>query len=296
MKKNVSSFFVILAGCLWGFMGLLVRSLNREGLAAMDICFIRASITLVAMFLLLLVTRRDALKIKWKDVWCFVGTGAVSVTFFNFCYFKTMALTSLSVAAVMLYTAPAFVMILSVILFHEKFTVKKLLALLFSFCGCAFVSGIMKGTGALSLSGICFGLGAGIGYALYSIFGRYALEKGYQSDTISFYTFLFAAVSSLFFVDVPKIGSVMIHHGPLCLKTVVLVLLVTLFPYYIYTKGLEHLETGTASVLASVEPVVATLIGILVYREVFDGWNMLGIVLVLFSIVLLNGGRRNVKE
>lgn len=281
---------VLAAGSLWGLMGLLVRSLNEVGLSAMEICFVRAAVTFVCMLAGLLLFDRKALKIRLKDIWCFVGTGAFSVSFFNFCYFKTITLTSLSVAAVLLYTAPAFVMLMSAVLFKERFTRQKLLALLAAFVGCAFVSGIVGGAGALSFQGILYGLGSGIGYALYSIFGRYALERNYSSVTISFYTFLFAAVSSVFFVDGGKVLLTVGSSLQLGSRTVFLVLLVTLLPYLSYTRGLKGMENGTASVLASIEPVVATLVGIMVYKESLNGWNLLGICLVLGSIVLINAG------
>ena len=120
LKYRKFSLFVLLAGSLWGFMGLLVRSLNAVGLTSMEICFIRGAVTFVVMLAGLLLFDRKALRIKLKDIWCFVGTGAFSVAFFNFCYFKTMTLTSLSVAAVLLYTAPAFVMLMSAVLFKES--------------------------------------------------------------------------------------------------------------------------------------------------------------------------------
>ncbi len=285
---NLSAIYVLLAGILWGFMGVLVRTLNEQGLGSMEICFLRGAVTFVVMLGGLLVLNRKALVIRWKDVWCFIGTGAFSVAFFNFCYFKTMTLTSLSVAAVLLYTAPAFVMLMSAFLFKEKLSGRKLLALLFAFLGCAFVSGIAGGRGTLSAVGILYGLGAGFGYALYSIFGRYALIKGYGSVTISFYTFLFSAIATFFFADVQTVISVMGSSSGLLVKTVLLVLLVTLLPYLSYTKGLNGMENGAASVLASIEPVVATLVGILLYKETLSVWNVLGIGLVLGSIVLIN--------
>lgn len=286
---------VLAAGSLWGLMGLLVRSLNEAGLSSMEICFVRAIIAFICMLAGLLLLDRKALKIRLKDIWCFVGTGAFSVTFFNYCYFKTMTLTSLSVAAVLLYTSPAFVMLLSAVLFKEKLTRQKAAALILAFAGCCFVSGIVGGAGALSLKGILYGLGAGFGYALYSIFGRYALERNYSSITISFYTFLFAALSSVFFVDSGKVLSTVGSSFQFGVRTVFLVLLVTLIPYLSYTGGLKGMENGTASVLASIEPVVATLVGILVYHEKMNIWNLLGICLVLGSIVLINirFGKRN---
>ena len=285
---NSSALFVLAAGSLWGFMGLLVRTLNRVGLASMEICFVRAVITLITMFFGLLIFDRKALKMKIRDVWCFIGTGAFSVSFFNYCYFKTMTFTSLSVAAVLLYTAPAFVMLMSAVLFHERLSARKLAALGLAFVGCAFVSGIVGGAETLSASGILFGLGAGFGYALYSIFGRYALEKNYSSVTISFYTFLFASVSTLFFVDAKEVLVTIGSSLQLTVKTVLLVLLVTLLPYLSYTRGLKGMENGTASVLASIEPVVATLVGILIYKEEMSLQNVIGICLVLGSIFLIN--------
>lgn len=285
---NSSALFVLAAGSLWGFMGLLVRTLNRVGLASMEISFVRAVITLITMFLGLLIFDRKALRIKIRDVWCFIGTGAFSVSFFNYCYFKTMTFTSLSVAAVLLYTAPAFVMLMSAVLFHERLSARKLAALGLAFVGCAFVSGIVGGAETLSASGILFGLGAGFGYALYSIFGRYALEKNYSSVTISFYTFLFASVSTLFFVDAGEVLATIGSSLQLTAKTVLLVLLVTLLPYLSYTRGLKGMENGTASVLASIEPVVATLVGILIYKEEMSLQNVIGICLVLGSIFLIN--------
>lgn len=289
---NLSAVYVLLAGSLWGLMGLLVRTLNAEGLGSMEITFVRGIITFTVMLMGLLVLDRKALKVRVRDLWCFVGTGAFSVAFFNFCYFKTMTLTSLSVAAVLLYTAPAFVMLMSAFLFKEKLSRRKLAALVLAFLGCSFVSGIVGGAGVLSLEGILCGLGAGFGYALYSIFGRYALMRGYHSVTISFYTFLFSSISTFFLVDAAYVFTVVSGNAILLGKTVFLVLLVTLFPYLTYTKGLDGMENGTASVLASIEPVVATLVGVLIYKESLNIFHIIGICLVLGSIVLLNKNKK----
>lgn len=291
-QGTLSAFYVLLAGSLWGFMGILVRALNAEGLGSLEITFIRSFVTFVVMLAGLLVFNRQALRIRWKDIWCFVGTGACSVAFFNFCYFKTITLTSLSVAAVLLYTAPAFVMLMSAFLFQEKLSFRKLAALILAFLGCAFVSGIVGGSGALSVTGVLYGLGAGFGYALYSIFGRYALMRGYSSVTISFYTFLFSAAATFLLADGMGAFAVVSSSMGLLIKTIFLVLLVTLFPYLFYTKGLHGMETGTASVLASIEPVVATVVGVLAYRESMSTQNAIGMILVLGSIVLINNKKK----
>ena len=134
--KKVSFVFILISGILWGCLGVFVRNLNDVGLVSMDIVFLRAVVTAVSMVLFLLVYDRKMLKIRLKDFWCFLGTGIASITFFNFCYFKAVTLTSMSVAAVLLYTAPAIVMVLSYFLFHEQFSVRKAIALVMTFVGC----------------------------------------------------------------------------------------------------------------------------------------------------------------
>jgi len=287
-SKTASIAFVLASGCMWGCMGLVVRPLNEIGLVTMDICFLRSVITFAVMFAGLLLFDRSALKIRIRDIWCFIGTGALSVSFFNFCYFKTITLTSLSVAAVLLYTAPAFVMIMSFFLFKETMTKRKVIALLIAFTGCVLVSGVINGSGTLNAKGLLVGLGAGFGYALYSIFGRYALQRGYNSITITFYTFVFATVATVFMADVSSIINIVGTHPQLGVYAAFMILFVTLFPYLCYTKGLSGMENGTASVIASIEPVMATVLGILIYKEKMTFMNAFGMILVLLSIIILN--------
>ena len=116
--------------------------------------------------------------------------------------------------------------------------------------------------------------------------------RGYHSVTISFYTFLFSSISTFFLVDATYVFTVVSGNAILLGKTVFLVLLVTLFPYLTYTKGLDGMENGTASVLASIEPVVATLVGVLIYKESLNIFHIIGICLVLGSIVLLNKNKK----
>ncbi len=104
--------------------------------------------------LFLLIFDRKLFVIRLKDLWCFLGTGICSIVFFNFCYFKAITMTSLSVAAILLYTAPAIVMVLSYFLFKEKLTKRKLLALAMTFAGCVLVTGILTEKGSVSFGGL----------------------------------------------------------------------------------------------------------------------------------------------
>ena len=193
--KKLAGLMILTAGILWGILGIFVRELNADDLASMDIVLIRAVTTTIILLPILFIRKKGEWKIRLRDIWCFIGTGIGSIVFFNFCYFKAVVMTSLSVAAVLLYTAPAFVIIISAFIFRERVTVKKVIALILTFLGLMLVTGILGSGSRLSAGGILFGLGAGLGYALYSIFSRFAIQRGYPPLTITFYTFLIAAIS-----------------------------------------------------------------------------------------------------
>lgn len=286
--KNLAPWFILLAGILWGSMGIFVRVLNQDGIEAIDIVAIRAITTTFCLLILLLLLDRQLLKIKIRDIWCFLGTGVLSILFFNYCYFHTIELTSMSVAAVLLYSSPAFVMLLSYFLFHEQITICKWVSLVLVIIGCAFVTGIVGNAGVLTMRGIFTGLGAGLGYALYSIFSRYAIEKGYHSLTILFYTFLFAMIGVIPLADLSLIAKVT-FSAPVKVGFVFAFGIVsTVLPYLVYTAGLVYVENGKAAILAAIEPVMATVLGVVLYQEKISAWNILGILFVFGSIVLSN--------
>ena len=285
--KKAAPFLVILAGCCWGTMGIFVRYLNGIGLAAMQIVECRALLTTVGMFGLLGIFRRDLLRVKAKDLWCFAGGGIVSVILFNYCYFQTIQQASLSAAAILLYTSPIFVLLLSVPLFGEKLTRKKILCLAMAFVGCALASGMTAGGMTLSPKTLLFGLGSGFGYGLYSIFSRFALQRGYHPITITAYIFLFGAIGGIPMTDfgpIVQIAGQPEHLLYLAVYTVV----TTMIPYVAYTTGLQQVENGVAAVLACIEPVMATVFGIFFFDELptLAGWG--GIALVLTALTLLN--------
>lgn len=277
---------VIAAGTFWGTMGFFARNLYAVGFGPLEVAQTRITTGLLLVGIYILLFNRNNFKVKLKDIWCFLGTGIVSLLLFSTCYFSALNYTSLAVAAILLYTAPFFVMLLSLILFKEKMNGKKVLALLLAFSGCVLVSGVGADT-AFSWKGITLGIGSGFFYALYSIFGRYAINRGYGAWTMTFYTFLFCSIGCAFLSDWQVIGSAL-GNSDTVLWILGLGLVTAFLPYVLYSMGLESMESSKASILASVEPVVSALFGVFVFREVLSVWGILGIAMVLGAIIVLN--------
>lgn len=279
---------VLAAAVLWGMMGLYVRQFTAAGLSAWDTTALRIFCGLVFVAVYLLLFRRDRFRVRLRDLWIFFGTGVCSLLFFSWCYFASINRTSLSVAGVLLYTAPVFVMLLSALLFRERITGRKLLALLLAVMGCALVSGILTGHARVDAVGLLLGLGSGFGYALYSIFSRYAIDRRYDFWTILFYTFLFCSVCCLPFARWQTIVPVLSGSERLILLMLAMGFFTAFLAYGLYTIGLERMESSRAAIIASLEPVVGTVIGFLVFREVPQWDSILGIGLVLAAIGVLS--------
>ena len=284
---------ILTAATGWGLIGLFTRPLTAAGLSALQVTFVRSVIVFVGMGLFLLVKDRSLLRIDLRDLWIFLGTGLVSIVFFNVCYFTTIQMTTLAAASILLYTAPCFVMLMSAVFFQEKITAQKLAALALAFGGCVLVSGI--GAGGITPFGLLTGVGAGLGYAMYSIFSKIALKK-YHTFTVIFYTFVVSTACLAPFVHVGQGLAVVTGSGRTLLLALGLGVVSTFMPYVFYTGGLEHVEAGRASVLAFAEPMVATLAGIVVFHEQLNAKNAAGIALIFLAIVLLNIPLHRQKE
>ncbi|MDD4509251.1 MAG: EamA family transporter [Eubacteriaceae bacterium] len=297
MNKS-AGLSVLLAASFWGIIGVFVNTLTAMGFTNSEIIFVRAIMTTLCIFGWLFIKDREAIPIKVKDIWIFMGMGILSFVCFNLCYLQCIAITGMSVAAVLLYTSPIFVMLFSIVLFKESMTRAKGIALFLAFGGCVLVTGIIGDNGrTLTLTGILLGLGSGLGYSLYTVFGHYGVAR-YNSLAVTAWAFLFGTLGILPFVDFGHMLMVM-ANSPLALALILLCGLVTnVLPYICYTYGLAKMEGSKAAILACLEPVVATIVGVLVYGEPITLTSTLGIVLVIGAVGVLNRdfGQKDVPE
>ena len=288
MFQRIGPLLIIIAACFWGCMGIFVRHLGTFGFSAIQIVSIR--ITLAALFfaLILLVKDRAGFKILPRDIPLFLGLGFGSILFFTVCYFTAITIMPLSTAAILLYTSPIWIVLMSAVFFREKMNGKKLVALALAFAGCVLVSGI-SGEG-ITLTGLLIGLGSGIGYGLYSILGTVALRR-YSPYTVTTYTFLLAAAGSLLIcspADMLSKFSAASYSTSLIFFCFLTALVTAVIPFLFYTLGLRSVEASKAGILATVEPMVATIIGFTCFSEALTLLSATGIALILAAVVLLN--------
>lgn len=277
--------YVLTGGVLWGCIGIFVKMLSTSGLTPMEAVTARATGAAIIFALVTYFNNPRLLKIKLKDWWIFLGSGFISLAGFNYFNFTCINLSGMATAALLLYTAPVFVMLMSLFLFEEKLTKRKCIALLCTLTGCTLIVGVLEQGLNLNWTIVGTGLASGIGYALYTVFTKYAMLRKYHPLTVATYTFLGCAIAAQLIsggLPYQQIDT----RGWLGIAGIVFIC--SLGANYFYTKGLAGIDASHASIIATVEPLVAAILGILVFHEPISYTKILGMLLILGSIVLLS--------
>ena len=212
--------------------------------------------------------------------------GGIGVALFNMFYFRTIQMTTLSTASILLYTAPFMVMVISALLFKDRITLQKVCALLIAFTGCVMTIGFIDSE-ELSIIGILSGLAAAFCFSQYTIFGKIALHK-YNPFTVTAYAFGAVAILLAPFCDFGKMITLMGESYVCAINLLTLGLFLTLIPFICYTKGLEKMEPSRAMIIAFVEPLTAAVAGVAAFGETLSPIKISGMALIFLSLIILS--------
>lgn len=293
--KKTGFLFIILAGLCWGTSCIFVHFLSPYGFTATQMTALRGWVALLCLGIYLLLRQRHRFRIRGKELVYFVASGA-SLFGTASCYYAAMQLTSVSTAAVLLYTAPALVMLYSVFFLGERFSLGKGISLVCMLVGCGLVSGITDGF-TFDAVGLVLGILSGVLYAAYNIFSKLEVKKGADPVSATFYCFATISVIALV-VAKPTTIPAMVAIEPLTVLLLILGIGIVTFvlPYLLYTIALKEVPAGTASALAITEPMAATLYSVLFLSETLTLPAICGILLILFAVVLLSRGEHPVHR
>lgn len=290
MKNKISTLLPIIAGALWGSVGVFVRGFTNGNIDNVSILVMRVLFAAIMMFVFIAIKDKSLLKINLKDVWVFACGGIVAMFGMNFCYNNAINSLSLSLAGVLLALSPVFVMFLAAILFKEKITARSIVCMIFALIGCTMASGVIGGGEiAFSTSGILFGIAAAFFYGLTSIFSKIAMEKGYHALTMTFYSMLILAIVLLPFADWKLVGEyVMVSPANNIIFILMHSLCTAVLPYLLYNLALSNVDASLASILvAGAEPLAAMIFGIIFFAEMPSVVSILGLVVTIVALTIL---------
>ena len=285
MKKR-AILMIVIAGIFWGTSGIFVHYLSPHGFTSYQMTAIRAIVSTVCILTFALIKERAAFRVKPVDLLMFLGIGA-SLFFTASLYYTSMQLTSVSTAVVLMYAAPIYVTVFSVLFLKEKMTKLKLAAVACMLVGCCLVAGVI---GGLSFDGVGILLGvlSGVSYATYNVLTKIAMLRKINPVSVTLYGFLFMSLISLFVLEPQKVA----EYASASPKTVIPLMIALgictfVIPYFLYTLAMNELSAGTASALGIVEPMAATLFSVLIFHERLSLLPAIGILLILGAICMI---------
>lgn len=271
--------FILVAAALWGIIGPISRLAFTENISPMEVAFWRAVLTW-GFFGIHAVIKKET-GIEKKDYGLIFLFGITGVTLFYGSYQIAVNTGGAALAAVLLYTAPAWVAVMSRIFFKERMTPSKLIALALTITG---VIGVSMGAGGVTFhitpTAILSGLLAGFCYALYYIFGKH-FSGSYSSPNIFLYILPIGALTLYPWVDFTH-KSLTAWGALLCLA-----FLSTYGAYYCYYLGLKYLEPTRAAITATLEPVIAAIVAYFWWNEYFSTIGYIGSAMILASVFLM---------
>jgi drug/metabolite transporter (DMT)-like permease len=260
---------------------------GRYGLSSETIAFLRAGGSFLILLVALAVGRPSWLRIARPDLPFFALFGLVGIAGFYIVYAYAIRLSGMAVAVVLMYTAPAWVVLIARWAFGEPLNVRKIAALVLVFGGCVLVGGVYDlASVRLDIPGILFGLGSGVTYGLYTIFQKRALQD-YSPWTALLYALAFGTLFLIPFQSQAALANVV--REPLLLGwTFLLALGPTLGAALLYALGLQRLPASVASIAATWEPALATVLAATVLGENLSIPQVVGIALIVSGVVLLS--------
>ncbi|MFD2190549.1 DMT family transporter [Pistricoccus aurantiacus] len=282
---SISTVFVVLAALFWGLSGGIGGILMADGWNPLVVSFYRGAIGLLFV-LAWLALRPQGSGLSSGRMWFWAAVAGVGVAGNFAFYFVSIAQGSVAVAATLMYCAPVFVYLVSFTLKLERPTLLKWAAIAMVMLGIVLLTRIYAtGSGGVTLMGAVAGLLSGLSYAVF-IFGfKYAAPHG-SPQAILVIAFAVLATILISLSDTDQALAVL--GTPSWPLFVILGVFGAGLSFILYIVGLNHTAPAVASIVAMVEPVTASLFGVVVLGESLAAVQIVGMGLILVTVTILS--------
>ncbi len=268
MRFEKSCIYVILGAIMMGTLPIFVRELSVQGMNAIQITSLRLLTGFIYLSVFYLVLGKKPKLRNWKFIFLISVINTATILF----YIKSIQVTKVATAALLLYMAPVYVVIFSFII-GEKISLKQLFAVVMGLIGLWFIISPNE------ISGDVFGVLSGIFYAFYFLVMKRARS---EMDSLSI-TFAYLGISSIFLSPFAL--------SPIKLNQIIWVLglglIPTAFAFTIFNHGIKGCGASNSSLSALVEPLTVSVIGYVFFGEVLSIRQVLGGILILTSIFVI---------
>ncbi|MGR6966477.1 EamA family transporter [Geodermatophilus sp. URMC 61] len=299
-RPPLGSALTVGAACLFAVNGTVSTLALQAGVPAPWLTALRCGGAAVVLLAALAVVAPARLRITWREVPFLAAFGVVGVALTQYLYYVAIGRLPVGIALVFEMTAPVLVALWVWLVRGERVRRRLWAALGLSLSGLVLVAEVWQGGGSLDAGGVAAALGAALCLAGYYLMGGRGTATR-DPVALTCWTFvaaaLFWAVAAPFRPFDPAVlgSSVPISLGSLELPLWVLVgwiaVLGAVLPFWLSLSALRHLPPTTAGLIATVEPVLASVVAWVWLEQVLSGWQVLGGLVVLVGIGLAQTAR-----
>lgn len=274
------------AAVLWGTIGPFVKLLSNLDFSPQAIVFVRLFFGFTVISLYLMSTCPHLLKIDAKGLMYCAAVGLITQTGFNLTYVRAIDLIGVSLSAVLLYLAPFFLLLWSILIFKEKPTPYKVIGVGVCVLGAALaVTGGNLSVATLSFEGLIMGILSALFYSLMTVFSRLLL-KTMPTLTLIVYSFMFGALFTLPTLSLKDLNPI-INSPSNLLLCLAMGLIPAALAYILYFKGMsQQPDLAVVGVISTLELIVALFLAVLFFGEPMTVWHIAGVILIILSIVI----------
>ncbi len=278
---------------------IFIRYLTLNyNMPALVLAFWRAVFVVLTLLPILAIRRRDLLHTTSNHRAYLLLFGFV-LSIFNALWTLSVAMNGAAVSTVLVYSSAAFTALLGRWLLQERLGWGKILAVVLCMTGCVLVAEAYDANVWQSNTlGILTGILSGLAYALYSLMGRSASQRGLNPWTTLCYTFSFAAVLLLAYNLIPGVelpGTINRFKDFFWLQDSfagwsVLILLAagpTLSGYGLYNVSLSYLPSSTVNLILTLEPAFTATLAYILFGERLLVIQIAGSFLIIAGVVIL---------
>jgi len=278
MNRLTGITLIIISAASFGTLAIFGHYAYAAGIDTLTLLFLRFTFAALLMGLLMIL-RREPLP-RGRTLLLLIGMGALGYVGQSFTFLSAIKYASAGLVALLLYTYPAFVVILSAIFLYERVTRLKITALLMALFGTALTVGPAGG----QLKGALLALAAALIYSVYIIVGTGVMKhvSAVQSATV-----IFASAGLIYAILVALNGPQPPSNAQGWLIVAGTVVIATVVPVATFLAGLERIGPTNAAMLSTLEPVVTVLLAALLFDEQLQPVTLLGGGLIIAAVVVL---------
>ena len=291
MTRRTAVLAVVASAACFATLGILTKWAFAHGAEPLSLLAVRFALAAVVMGVMQAIRDPASLKVTRGDLLRFLGLSLTGYGAASLCYSYAVREIGASVTTVLLYTYPALVSVIGWLFLREPFPARRAAGVVLTFAGCALVADVLAGAGDLSAAGVLLGLGAGLGYAVFSVLSYRTLRRAPRL-TIMTYMFGFSAVGMWVVAAITgAAGRIARWDATAWIAMALMVAVPTFAAVVLYLGGIRGMGAAPAAVVSTLELPFTVMLAAFAYPDERLTWVQLaGAAVVLAGVVLAEWG------